>query len=446
MNESQLLDLAAQAVEVARAAGATAADAMAVLDTDVSAGIRHGKPETIERAESRGVGLRVFVGQGSATLSTSDVTQAAFRDMAERAVAIARVAPADPFAGLAAPEHLAAHVSVLDIADQAALSMEQLQAMARAAEARGLEIAGITNSGGADAGYSEYRMALATSHGFSGHYRTTRYSLSASLIAGEGPTMQRDYDYAMATHLTDLPDAETVGLAAAMRCTEKLNPRKLRSQTAVVYFEPRVGRGLISAFISAISGSAIARGTSFLKDALHTPVFAPNITITDDPARARGLGSRPFDAEGVAGSAMDFIHHGQLTSWMLDTRSANQLGLTTTGHASRGLASAPHPSSSNLYLHGGKKSPCDVFAKLGDGFFVTETIGHGVNLITGDFSVGASGFWMENGARAYPVSEVTIAGNLREMFKTLVAADDLEFRYGINVPTLAIPQMTIAGE
>jgi PmbA protein len=323
--------------------------------------------------------------------------------------------------------------------------MKTLQTHAREAEAAGLAVKGITNSEGGDASMSRHSIALVTSHGFEGAYSNTRYAISTSLIAGEGASMQRDYDYAYVTHAQDLPSAESIGQHAAMRALERMNPRKLKSQTATIYFEPRAGRQLLGAFAGAISGSAITRGTSFLKDALNAHVFPKNIRITDDPRLKRGLASRPFDAEGIAAKKMDFVDAGILTSWVLDTRSANQLGLHTTGHASRGLASAPHPSTSNLYLHGGSLRPDELFAELGDGFYVTETIGHGTNLLTGDFSLGASGFWIENGVRAYPVSEVTIAGNLKDMFQTLVAANDLEFKYATNVPTLAIPRMTIAG-
>jgi PmbA protein len=445
MREERLVELAAQAVNAARTAGADAADALAVFSADVNASVRNGQPETIERAESAGVGLRVFIGQSTATLSTSELTPEALRNMAEQAVAIARVAPADPFAALADVSQLAKNYPALDMADSAAPSITELQAMARVAEEAGRAVPGITNSEGADASASTHAMALATSHSFTGHYHGSRHAISLSLIAGSGASMQRDYDYAMTIHASDLPSPESIGVSAAERTLARMSPRKLPSQQAVIYFDPRVGKQFLSALAGAISGNAITRGTSFLKDSLGELVFSESITVTDDPLRPRGLASHPFDAEGVAATARDFIAGGVLTSWILDTRSANQLGLKTTGHAARGLSSAPHPSTSNLYMHGGRQTPAELFAALGDGFYVTETIGHGVNLLTGDYSVGASGFWMENGARAFPVSEVTIAGNLRDIFKTLVAANDLEFRYSTNVPTLAVPHMTIAG-
>ncbi len=445
MTSDALLALAEHAVKIARAAGADAADALTIQSADMNASIRNAAPETIESAESAGLGLRVFVGQSSATLSTSDLGADALNELAEKAVAIARMAPADPFATLADAALLAHTLPALDLGDDAYPTMEYLQQLAREVEAAGRHTPGITNSEGADASASRNQLALVTSHGFVGTYHTTHYSLSASLIAGTGASMQRDYDYATTRHMSDLPTPESIGIGAATRALARLAPRKIPSQQAVVYFDPRVGKQLLSAFIGAISGSSITRGTSFLKDALGQQLFASNLSITDDPLRPRGLASRPFDAEGVAGNPHHFIENGILTTWLLDTRSANQLGLATTGHASRGLSGAPHPSCSNLYLHGGALPPEALFAELGDGFYVTETIGHGANLLTGDFSVGAGGFWLEGGQKTYPISEVTIAGNLRDMFQSMVAANDLEFRYGINVPTLAIPALTIAG-
>ncbi len=445
MDKATLLSRAEAAIAAAKKAGAGAADALALASADISTSIRNGQPESIEQAESSAIGLRVFVGDSSATLSTSEFSAEALANLASNAVAIARVAPPDPFSKLADSNLLAHHFTPLEAADDFTPSMSDLQAQARAAEAAGRAVAGITNSEGGDASASHHTLALVTSHGFAGSYSSSRYALSASMIAGTGDAMQRDYDYAYVTHHADLPSPEAIGAEAAKRTIERMNPRKIASQTAVVYFEPRAGRQLLGAFASAISGSSITRGTSFLKDALGTKIFAENIRITDDPLLKRGLASRAFDAEGVAAKAMDFVDAGRLTSWVLDTRSAKQLGLQTTGHASRGLASSPHPSTSNLYLHGGTHTPEELFVELGDGFYITETIGHGTNLITGDFSVGASGFWIENGKRAYPVSEVTIAGNLREMYQHLVAANDLSFKYATNVPTLAIPRMTIAG-
>lgn len=439
-----LHNYAEPALEAARRAGAEGADVLAVRSRELSTSIRHGKPESIEQAESTGLGLRVFVGQSSATLSTSDLTKEAIEQLAQQAVAIARAAPADPFAALADAAKLARTIPTLE-ADDAAPDMRQLQTLARTAEEAGLAAKGITNSEGGDASAGTYEKLLLTSHGFAGSYTTSRYALSVSMIAGTGGDMQRDYDYAYVTHFADLPDAARIGEQAAARTLARLHPRKIASQSAPIYFEPRAGRQLLGAFAGAISGGAVARGTSFLKDMLGKKIFGDGIHIIDDPLLPRGLGSRAFDAEGVAVRKMNLIDGGVLTSWLLDTRSANQLKLATTGHAARGLSSAPSPSASNLYLAAGNKTPEALMQEIGNGLYVTETIGHGTNLITGDFSVGASGFWIENGVRAYPVSEVTIAGNLRDIFAELIPANDLEFRYSVNVPTLAIPGMTIAG-
>ena len=441
-----LLEIAQQAVEIATKAGATSCDAVVIQSTDMSAGIRHGAPETIERAESRGVGLRVFVGQSTAMLSTSDLSRQAMEKMAATAIAIAKAAPADPYAGLADASQLAKKLPVIETADPFEPSMEQLQQLGRECETAGLEVRGITNSEGADAGYSRQRVALVTSHGFSHSYVSTQSFISCSLIAGENDAMERDYDYITKTFYGDLPSAAFIGQEAARRTLGRLNPRKINSQQAAIFFEPRVAKSLLSAFAGAISGTAIARGTSFLKADMGKKVFAAGIQVIDDPLLPRGLGSHPFDAEGIAASKTEFVTDGVLNSWMLDCRSARQLGMQTTGHAIRGLSSAPHPASTNLYIAAGKQTPDELMRSVKSGFLVTETIGHGTNLITGDFSVGASGYWVENGELAFPVSEVTIAGNLRDMYASFIAANDLVLRTSTNTPTLMVPQMTIAGE
>jgi PmbA protein len=442
---SELLNHAEQAVRMAQQAGATSADAIVIASTDMNAGIRHGAPETIERAESRGLGLRVFVGQACATLSTSDLSPAAMQQLAETAVAIARAAPADPFAGLAEEALLARALPTVETHDDFEPGMEQLQQLARACEEAGRSVSGITNSEGADASHGRNEVALVTSHGFAHRYRNTHSSISCSLIAGQGEGMERDYDYATKTVFDDLPAADAIGASAAARALARLAPRKIPSQRCPVFFDPRAGKQLLGAFAQAITGPAIARGTSFLKNAMGTALFAAGTHIIDDPLLPRGLGSHPFDAEGIAATTQTMVEGGVLQQWLLDCRSARQLGLQTNGHALRGLSSAPYASSTNLYLAPGDISAQALLASVPSGLYVTETIGHGTNLITGDYSVGASGFWVENGERLFPVSEITIAGNLRDIYAQWQMADDLEFRYGTNVPTLLIPDMTVAG-
>jgi PmbA protein len=440
-----LIDLAAQAVALAQKAGATSADAIVMDSTDMNAGIRSGQPETIERAESRGVGLRVFVGQSSATLSSSDTSAEALQKLADTAVAIARVAPSDPYAGLADAALLAKEIPTVECAEDYEPTMAQLQTLARTCEEAGRAVAGITNSEGADASFGRQRVALVTSHGFAHSYHSTHHSLSCSLIAGTGDDMERDYDYITKTFHTDLPAPESIGAEAARRTLARMNPRKLSSMQLPIFFDPRCGKQLLSAFSGAISGNAIARGTSFLKGDLHKQIFSDAITIIDDPLLPRGLASHPFDAEGLAARKTTFVQNGVLQSWLLDSRSARQLNMQPTGHALRGLSSAPYPSATNISIAAGNQSRAALLASVKNGLYVTETIGHGTNLITGDYSVGASGFWVENGELTYPVSEVTIAGNLRDIYASLIVADDLEFRFGTNVPTVLVPTMTLAG-
>lgn len=430
----------------AKRAGADAADAALFVSTDLSVSRRLGRPEDLERSESRALGLRVMAGRRQATVSSTDSAPETLDEMAARAVAMARLAPEDPHAGLAPAALLAANPPDLDLCDPREPSVEWLLERCAEAEDAALATKGITNSEGAGAGYSRSDVALVTSHGFAGNYRGTSASISLSVLAGEGAGMERDYDFTSARHVSDLEDARMVGERAARRALDRLGARKIQSRKASVLFDPRVGKGLLSTFAGAINGAAVARGTTFLKDRMGEAVFSPGITVVDDPHIARGRASKPFDGEGVAGKKRALAENGILKSWLLDARSAHQLGLETTGHAARGVASPPSPAPSNLYLEAGALSPGALMEDIREGFYVTETFGMGVNIVTGDYSQGASGFWIENGKRAYPVSEVTIAGRLPEMFRQLTPANDLEFRYGINTPTLRIDGMTVGGK
>ena len=413
----------------------------------VSAGVsyRLGKLEEVERSESMDLGLRVFVGARVAFVSSTDLTTAAIDALPERAVAMARLAPEDKYAGLAPAELLARSYPDLDLEDPAEPSADLLIERARAVEGAAMAVKGVTNSEGGGASYSRSAIALATSEGFFGRYATTNRSIGVAVLAGEGTAMERDYDSASARHASDLESPEAVGRRAGERTVARLNPRKTKSAALPVVFDPRVASGMLGHFAGAISGSAIARGVSFLKDRLGEAVFAPGISIVDDPHRIRGLRSKPFDGEGVRNQRMALIDKGVLTSWLLDCASARQLGLITTGHAARGTGGPPHPATTNLYMEAGIVTRDSLMADIKDGFYVTELMGMGVNAVTGDYSRGAAGFWIENGRIAYPVSGVTIAGNLKEMFRQLTPADDLEFRYGTNAPTLRIEGMTLAG-
>jgi PmbA protein len=432
-------------LDAARKAGADAADALYVEGVSASVSYRLGKLEDVERAESYDLGLRVFVGQKVAFVSSSDFSTDALDGLPSRAVTMARLAPEDRFAGLAPKNRLATTIPQLDLEDASEPSAENLIERARGVEGAALAVKGVTNSEGGGASFSRSAVALATSTGFYGRYAATSHGIGVAVLAGEGTGMERDYDQASARHASDLRAAEDIGRTAGEKAVRRLNPRSMPSQAVPVVFHPDEAASLLGHFAGAISGAAIARGVSFLKDRLDQAIFAPGINIIDNPHRVRGLRSKPFDGEGVANARRALIEDGRLTTWLLDCASARQLGLQTTGHAARGTGGPPSPSSTNFYLEAGRPSVKELIADIKQGFYVTELMGMGVNGVTGDYSRGAAGFWIENGEIAFPVSEVTIAGNLKDMFARLVPASDLEFRHGTNAPTVRIEGMTLAG-
>jgi PmbA protein len=365
--------------------------------------------------------------------------------LAERAVAMARVAPEDNYAGLADPELLAKKIPDLDLLDPVAPSVDELERRARTAEAAALAVQGVTKSGGASASAGIGGMVLVTSTGFHGAYLRSSHGIATTAIAGEGTGMERDYDFSSALHASDLAAPEAIGRKAAERAVARINPRKVATCKVPVVFEPRVAGSLIGHLVGAINGAAIARKTSFLKDKLGAQLFQAGVRIVDDPLRRRGLRSQPFDAEGIAVQSMAVIDRGVLTSWILDSATARELGLATNGHAHRGVSSAPSPGAYNLFMEPGAVSREALISDIREGFYVTDLIGSGVNGVTGDYSRGASGFWIENGRISYPVSEVTIAGHLFDIFKSLTPANDLQFRYGVDSPTVRIEGLTVAG-
>ena len=445
LDQTALTDLAARLVGAARKAGADAADAVAVRSVSQSVEIRDGAVEESERSESDDLGLRVFVGKRQAVVSTNDIRGDGVQALAERAVAMARVAPEDRFTGLADPSLLAKNFPELDLVDPDLPEVVRLEELAREAEAAALHVQGVTKSGGASASAGIGGMVLVTSHGFTGAYIASRYGMSMTAIAGEGTAMERDYDYTSTLHAADLDKPEKVGKTAGRRAVERLNPLKAATGKVPVVFDKRIAGSLVGSLASAVNGAAIARKTSFLMEKLGQQVFAKGIRIVDDPLRKRGQRSRPFDGEGVAGRKLALVDDGVVMTWLLDSGTARELNLHTTGHASRGVSSSPSPGATNLYLDAGSATPDELIAGIEQGFYVTDLIGSGTNIVTGDYSRGASGFWIEKGQRTYPVSEVTIAGHLGEMFRTLTPANDLEFRYGTNSPTVRIEGLTVAG-
>jgi PmbA protein len=436
--------IAESLVERGIAAGATAADALYAGDRSSSVQVRLGEIDSVSRSEGEQIGLRLFVGQRSATVASSDLSDEAFDVLVERCLAMAREAPEDPFAGLAPSELLQdGEVPFLDGEDSQEPDPAQLRARALEAEKASLAVEGVTNSSGAGASASASTMALATSGGFSGAYRTTGHGCSAAVIAGEGATMQRDHSWHSAHHLSDLESAADIGYRAGTRAVARLNPMRPKPGKYPVLFDPRVSSTLIGHFAGAIGGSSIARKTSFLQDKLGARIFAEGVSIVDDPLRLRGLRSRPFDGEGVRVSRQELVSGGVLKTWIAESAAARQLGIAPTGHAARGVGGSPGASPSNLYLEPGKRSRAELLAAFPEAVLIIELIGQGVNPVTGDYSRGAVGFMVRGGEIAEPVAEITIASNLIDMFATLEPGSDLEFRRGVDAPTLLVPEMTV---
>jgi len=438
-----LLATAERLIGRARAAGADQADALVVRSRSRSASVRNGKVENTQSAESDDFSLRVFVGQKVATVHAGQGTDEAA--LAERAVAMARVSPEDPHACLADAGMLAKSWPDLDLYDPTEPSAESMIEAAKAAEAAALSVPGVASSIGAGAGTGLFGMVLATSHGFSGAFERSGFSRSVSVIAGEGVKMERDYDFDSRVFFADLDSAETIGRSAGQRAAARVNPRKVKTGSNVtVVFDPRASRGLIGHLVSAINGASVARKTSFLKDMMGKKVAIDGLTLVDNPFVRRGPGSRPFDGEGVSVGPLTMVEDGILQQWYLTTAVARELGLTSNGRASRG--GGVSPSSTNVIINPGPQTPEDLIASVGNGFYVTELIGQGVNGVTGEYSRGASGFWIENGKLTFAVSEVTIASNLKDMFKRMTLANDIDAKYSIAAPTIAIEGMTLAGE
>lgn len=433
----------ADLIAAAKRAGADAADALLVASTSLSVRRRLGAIEQLERSEGFDLGLRVFLGQRVAIVSSTDADPKGFATLAERAVAMARVVPEDPFAGL--PAAVPVPALDLDLADTEEPSAEALLARTAAAEEAALAVAGVTNSDGADASWGRYELALVGSNGFAGSFARTSHGISTTAVAGTGTGMERDYDWSSTVHLADLGDPVAIGRRAAEQAVRRLNPTRPKTARIPVVFDPRVSGSLLGHLSGAINGAAVARGTSFLKDRMGEQVLAKGLVVRDDPLRRRGLRSRPFDGEGMPGEARIVVDDGVLTTWLLDWRSARQLGLASTGHASRGTGGPPAPAPTNLWLEPGSLTPAALMDDIAEGLYVTDLIGMGVNGVTGDYSRGAAGFMIRRGQLAEAVSEVTIAGNLRDIFLNMTPASDLEFRRGTDAPTVRIDGLTMAG-
>ncbi|WP_457582424.1 TldD/PmbA family protein [Ensifer canadensis] len=443
IDSASLEKRAAELVDLARKAGADAADAVVVRGRSRSVSVRLGKVEATEASESDDFSLRVFVGNRVASVSANPGFD--LKVLAERAVAMAKASPEDPFASLADPDRLAKSYPDLELFDDHEVSTDSLTEAALAAEEAALAVSGVTNSSGAGASAGMGGLVLVTSHGFSGSYMATRFGRSVSAIAGEGTKMERDYDYDSRIYFDELRAADDIGRVAGERAVARINPRQVpTARNVTVVFDPRMARGFVGHIAGAINGASVARKTSFLRDMMGKQVMKAGLSVTDDPLIVRGSSSRPFDGEGVSGSRLTMVEDGVLNHWFLSTSAARELGLETNGRGVRGGPTV-NPASTNLALEPGSVSREDLIRSVGTGFYVTELIGQGVNMVTGEYSRGASGFWIENGELTFAVSEVTIASNLKQMFMAITPADDIDRKFGVAAPTLAIEGMTLAG-
>ena len=442
VHDSQI-DKASALVEAARKAGADSSDAVIVRSHSVSVSVRLGKVEATEASENDDFSLRVFVGKRVASISAN--LSADPISLAERAVAMAKVSPENPFEGLADRTRLVKDPKDLDLFDPFVPDSKYLTEKALETENSALSVKGVTNSDGASAGYGSGGLVLVTSDGFCGSYQSSRFSFSCSALAGEGTAMERDYDYTTALHHEDLDKTTTIGKNAGERAVRRLNAKKAKTGTVNVIFEPRMARTIASHIASMVNGAAVARKTSLLQNRMGEQIMKPTITVTDQPLKKRGNSSRPFDGEGVEGVPLNVIENGVLRHWFLSSSVARELHLETNGHGVRS-ASSVQPASTNFAIEPGENSPDEMMKAIKKGFYVTELFGHGVDLVTGQYSRGASGFWIENGELAYPVSEVTLGSNLIDMLSHLTPASDIDRRYGTAAPTLLIEGMTLAGK
>ena len=441
-NFSTLMDML---LDRARAAGADAADGIVAGGHGHSVSIRLGEVEAVERSEDRDIGLRVFVGKRNASISTSRLDEDSITMLAERAVAMAKLAPEDPYAMLAEKDQLATSIPSLDMYDDASPSADELKDRAMAAEDAARAVKGITNSEGSSASHGVVDVMIATSNGFSGQYKRSSFGVSAMVLSEKNGVMERDYDYSSCVYESDLIDPATIGRNAGERTMKRLGAIRPPTGSFPVIYDNRVSRSIAGHVASAINGSAIARGTSFLKDKMGEAIASSNITLVDDPLRPRGMGSSPFDGEGLARRRRVMVEEGVLKGWFLDLASAAQLDLAPTGNAGRGIGSPPSPGTSNWIMEPGTASPEELIAEIEEGFLVTEMIGSSVSLITGDYSRGASGFWIKDGKISHPVTEATIAGNLADMLMNITLANDLDLTTSTAAPSLRIDGMTVAG-
>lgn len=434
-------------LKAAKDAGAESADAVATHGRSLGIAVRDNALEDVDSSEGRDIGLRVMIGRRQACVSSSDLSGESIEALAERAVAMAKLAPEDPYCGLPDESLLSAPggSDALDVWDDTVMNPVSLKSRAHELEAAALSIDGVTQAEGANASWTTSAFSYATSHGFRDGWRASRHGLSVSAIAQKDGAMERDFDFESTRYFNSLPDPAKIGRQAGQRAIARLGSRQIPSAALPIIFDERVSSALLSALLGAISGPAITRGVSFLKDDLGQQIFAPHIQILEDPLLPRGDGSRPWDGEALKVKKRHIVENGVLKTWLLNMSSARQLDMEPTGHGSRGIGSPPGVSATNTWIAAGEHSPEHLMTDIGEGFLISEMFGPSLNSNTGDYSVGVSGFKIEKGARAFPVSEVTIAGNLRDMFKTMIPANDLKMDSATNAPSLLCEGLTLAG-
>ena len=438
-------DIIERALSAAKLAGADGADVSFIKGGGLDVQVRLGKVESAERAEDYQMGMRVFVGQKSATISSCQLDDENITELAGRAVAMAKHAPEDPYARLATAEEQAKSFPDIELFDDTSFSTEKLTEIALACEEAALSQAGISNSDGASASSGSSEVLIGTSTGFNASYKRSSFGFSAVVLAEQDGQMERDYDYSSAVFAEDLKQPEAVGRSAATRTLARLGGRKPQTGTFPVIYDKRVSRSLAGHVASAINGAAIARGTSFLKEKMGQQIASSSINLLDNPLLPRGMGSRLFDGETLPVQKRYLVQEGSLQGWLLDLATAAQLGLNPTGNASRSLSGPPSPSVSNFIMEQGRTTLDEMIADIEQGFYITELMGSSVSLTTGDYSRGASGFWIENGKITWPATEATIAGNLKDIFNDMMPADDLELTQSIAAPSVFVKQMMVAG-
>ena len=445
MNKTQINEKAEYLIKKSKKAGAEDVDVVYVENTNIDVGCRLKKIEKLERSESNDLGLRFIKNKKQVIVSSNDLSNKSLEELVYKASNMVKAVPKDPYCSIAEKKDLIKKIPNLNILENKEPSINSLKNKVIEAEKAGLNVNGVTNSEGSEIGWNKSKIHLFNSNGLNVNYQSSNYSIYVVLIAGKGTSMEREYEFASSVSEKDLIKPSIVGKKAGEKAVKRLKPRKIKTSKIPVIFSPRVANSFLRYLSSSINGNSIARGTSFLKKKLNKKIFSENINIVDNPLKKGGLQSKPFDGEGLETKKTEIVKNGELKTWILDLSTAKQLKLKSTGHASRGISSPPSPNPTNLYFEPGNISKKNLIGNIKKGIYLTELMGSSGNLINGDYSRGGSGFWIDKGEITYPINEITIADNLNEMFKRIILADDLEFKQGLNSPTMLIENMTVAG-